>query len=198
MQAKTPIIVGITGASGAVLALNAVDELLARDVPTVVVCSNSARLVWQDELGVSFNDTLVDWQENPSFTFYPVNDMRAPIASGTYPTRGMAIVPASMNTVASVAHGVTHNLIHRAADVCLKERRRLVVVPRETPLHSIHLENMLALSRLGAVILPPEPAFYLNPRGIEDIVRFVVERILVALNIEEALPEELRYREKED
>jgi len=192
------IIVGITGASGSVLALNTVDELLRRNIATAVVCSNSARLVWQDELGVSFNDTLVDWQENPSFTFYPVNDMRAPIASGTYPTRGMAIVPASMNTVASIAHGVTHNLIHRAADVCLKERRRLVLVPRETPLHSIHLENMLALSRLGAVVLPPEPAFYLKPSGIEDIVRFVVGRILVALNIEEALPEELRYREKAD
>ena len=194
---KPPIVVGITGASGSVLALNTVDELLSRDVPTVVVCSNSARLVWQDELGVPFNDTLVAWQENPSFTFYAVNDMGAPIASGTFPTRGMVIVPASMNTIGSVAHGLTHHLVHRAADVCLKERRRLVLVPRETPLHSIHLENMLALSRLGAVILPPEPAFYLQPQGIDDIVRFVVARILVALGIEEVLPDDLRYQDKE-
>ena len=187
MQAKTPIIVGITGASGAVLALNAVDELLARDVPTVVVCSNSARLVWQDELGVSFNDTLVDWQENPSFTFYPVNDMRAPIASGTYPTRGMAIVPASMNTVASIAHGVTHNLIHRAADVCLKERRRLVLVPRETPFSAIHLEHMLSLTRMGAVILPAAPGFYHQPTRIDDLIDFIVARILNQLGIEHRL-----------
>ena len=194
----TPVVVGITGASGAVLALNTVDELLSRDIPTVLVCSNSARLVWQDELGKSFNETLVEWQENPNLTYYSASDMGAPIASGTFPTSGMAIVPASMNTVASIAHGVTHNLIHRAADVCLKEGRRLVLVPRETPLHSIHLENMLALSRLGVVILPPQPAFYLGPQGIDDVVRFMVGRILVALNIEEALPEEFRYQGKED
>ena len=191
-----PVIVGITGASGSVLALNTVDELLRRDVPTVVVCSNSARLVWRDELGAPFNETLVEWQENPGFTMYPVNDMAAPIASGTFPTRGMVIVPASMNTLAAVAHGLTHHLVHRAADVCLKEKRPLVLVPRETPLHSIHLENMLALSRLGAVMLPPQPAFYLHPQGTDDIVRFVVGRILVALNIEEALPGDLQYRER--
>ena len=194
---KPPVIVGITGASGSVLALRTVDELLRRDVPTAVVCSNSARLVWRDELGAPFNETLVEWQENPGFTLYPGNDMSAPIASGTFPTRGMVIVPASMNTVASVAHGLTHHLVHRAADVCLKERRPLVLVPRETPLHSIHLENMLALSRLGAVILPPQPAFYLHPQGTDDIVRFIVGRILVALNIEESLPDDLRYGERE-
>ena len=191
-----PVIVGITGASGSALALNTVDELLRRDVPTVVVCSNSARLVWRDELGAPFNETLVEWQENPGFTMYPVNDMAAPIASGTFPTRGMVIVPASMNTLAAVAHGLTHHLVHRAADVCLKEKRPLVLVPRETPLHSIHLENMLALSRLGAVMLPPQPAFYLHPQGTGDIVRFVVGRILVALNIEEALPGDLQYGER--
>ena len=193
----TPVVVGITGASGAVLALNTVDELLSRDVPTAVVCSNSARLVWQDELGISFNETLIEWQENPNLTYYSASDMGAPIASGTFPTRGMIIVPASMNTVASIAHGITHNLIHRAADVSLKEGRRLVLVPRETPLHSIHLENMLALSRMGAVILPPQPAFYLGPQTIDDVVRFMVGRILVALKVEEALPEEFRYQGKE-
>lgn len=194
----TSIVVGITGASGAVLALNTVDELLSRDIPTAVVCSNSARLVWQDELGTSFNETLIEWQENPNLTYYSASDMAAPIASGTFPTRGMVIVPASMNTVASVAHGLTHHLIQRAADVSLKEGRRLVLVPRETPLHSIHLENMLALSRMGAVILPPQPAFYLGPQAIDDVVRFMVGRILVALKIEEALPEEFRYHGKED
>ncbi len=193
-----PVIVGITGASGSILALRTVDELLRRDVPTALVCSNNARLVWRDELGTPFNHTLSEWREHPGFTWYPVNDMAAPIASGTFPTRGMVIVPASMNTLAAVAHGMTHHLIHRAADVCLKERRPLVIVPRETPLHSGHLENMLAVSRLGAVILPPQPAFYLHPESTEDTVRFVVSRMLVALNVEESLPEDLQYREMED
>lgn len=189
-----PVIVGITGASGSVLALNAVDQLLRREVPTVVVCSNHARMVWQEELSVPFSETLSEWREDPNFKFYSANDLQAPIASGTYPTRGMVIVPASMNTVASLAHGMTGHLVHRAADVCLKEGRRLVLVPRETPLHSVHLENMLTLSRLGVVVLPPEPAFYLHPQSVDDIVRFVVGRILVALNIEESLPAEFRYQ----
>jgi 4-hydroxy-3-polyprenylbenzoate decarboxylase len=191
-----PVVVGITGASGSVLARSTVEELLRRDVPTVVVCTNSARLVWQDELGGSFNDSLAEWREHPRLTYYPINDLRAPIASGTYPTAGMVVVPASMNSIAAIAHGLASNLVLRAADVCLKERRRLVLVPRETPLQSIHLENMLTLSRVGAVILPPEPAFYLHPRGIDDLVRFVVGRIMVALGIDEALEKDLQYREK--
>ena len=180
------------------MALHMVDELLRRDVPTVVVCSNGARLVWQDEMGVPFNDSLSEWREHPRFTFYPLNDLRSPIASGTYPTRGMVVIPASMNTIGSLAHGITGNLLLRAADVCLKERRRLVLMPRETQLHSIHLENMLTLARAGAVMLPPEPAFYLHPKGIDDIVRFVVGRVLVALGLEEAPPEDLQYRDRGD
>mgnify|MGYP000686966520 CR=1 FL=1 len=193
-----PLIVGISGASGAVLAQGTVDELLRRDVPTVVVCSNGGRLVWQEEMGASFNSALAQWQEHPQFTFYAINDLRAPIASGTYPTSGMVVVPCSMNSVASMAHGLAPNLLLRTADVCLKERRPLVLVPRETPLHSIHLENMLTMARMGAVVLPPEPAFYLKPQGIDDIVRFVVSRVLVALGVEDELPPDLQYREKEE
>jgi polyprenyl P-hydroxybenzoate/phenylacrylic acid decarboxylase-like protein len=193
-----PVLVGISGASGAVLARNTVDELLRREVPTIVVCSNGGRLVWQEELEVSFNETLAEWQEHPRFTFYPVGDLRAPIASGTYPTSGMVVVPCSMNSVASIAHGLSGNLLLRAADVCLKEKRRLVLVPRETPLHSIHLENMLTLARMGATVLPPEPAFYLRPQKIDDIVKFVVGRILVALEVEEEMPRDLQYEEKAD
>ena len=192
------MIVGISGASGSVLAQGTVDELLRRNVPTIVVCSQGGRLVWQEEMGTSFNRALAEWREHPHFTFYPINDLRAPIASGTYPTGGMVVVPCSMNSVASMAHGLARNLLLRAADVSLKEGRRLVLVPRETPLHSIHLENMLTLARMGVVVLPPEPAFYLKPRGIEDIVRFVVSRVLVALGVEEELPQDLQYREKED
>ncbi len=189
-----PVIVGITGASGAVMARAAVDALLRRDIPTVVLCSNAARLVWQEEMGENFNETLVEWQEHPACAHYAINDLRAPVASGTYPTAGMVIVPASMNSIASLAGGLSGNLLLRSADVCLKERRPLVLVPRETPLHSIHLKNMLTLSQMGAVVVPPEPAFYLQPKGISDIVDFVVARIFVALGLDDAMPVDLQYQ----
>ena len=189
-----PVIVGITGASGAVMARGLVDELLRRDLPTAAVCSNAAKLVWQEEIGHSFNVDLVEWQEHPAFVHYQINDLRAPIASGSYPAAGMALVPGSMNSIASLASGVSGNLLLRAADVCLKERRPLVLVPRESPLHSIHLENMLKLSRMGAVILPPDPAFYLQPATVNDIVDYVVNKVLVSLGIDDALPEDQQYR----
>ena len=189
-----PVVVGITGASGAIMARSMVDELLRRDLQTVVVCSNAAKLVWQEELGCPFNENLVEWQEHPSFAHYAINDLRAPIASGSYPAAGMALVPASMNSIASLASGISGNLLLRAADVCLKERRPLVLVPRETPLHSIHLENMLTLSRMGAVVLPPDPAFYLHPATVDDIVKYVVNKTLVALGVDDSLPEDQQYR----
>ncbi len=198
VKSPYPIIVGISGASGAVLARRTIDELLLRQVPTIAVCSNGGKLVWQEELGISFNDTLAEWREHPQFTAYPISDLRAPIASGTFVTAGMVVVPCSMNSVASVAHGLSNNLLLRAADVCLKEQRRLVLVPRETPLHSVHLENMLSLSRMGVTILPPEPAFYLHPTSVDDIVRFVVGRVLVALGVEDQLPDDLQYHDKAD
>ena len=189
-----PVVVGITGASGAVMARSMVDALLRRDIPTVALCSNAGRLVWQEEIGERFNDTLIEWQEHPAFTHYPINDLRAPVASGTYPTTGMVIMPASMNSIASLAGGLSGNLLLRTADVCLKERRPLVLVPRETPLHSIHLNNMLTLSRMGAVVVPPEPAFYLKPQSMEDIVDFVVARVFVALGLDQAMPEKMQYQ----
>ena len=191
-----PVIVGITGASGSIMARAMVDEMLRRDLPTAVVCSNAARMVWQEELGHPFNETLVEWQEHPAFVNYAINDLRAPIASGSYPAAGMALVPASMNSIASLANGISNNLLLRAADVCLKERRPLTLVPRESPLHSIHLENMLTLSRMGAVILPPDPAFYLNPRDVGDIVKYVVSKVLVSLGIDQDLPIDMQYGER--
>ena len=189
-----PVVVGITRASGAVMARSMVDALLRRDIPTVALCSNAGRLVWQEEIGEHFNETLIEWQEHPAFAHYPINDLRAPVASGTYPTAGMVIMPASMNSIASLAGGLSGNLLIRTADVCLKERRPLVLVPRETPLHSIHLNNMLTLSRMGAVVVPPEPAFYLKPQSIEDIVDFVVARVFVALGLDQAMPEKMQYQ----
>ena len=197
-MAAKPIVVGVSGASGAILARRTVEELLLRDLPTIVVCSNGGKLVWQDELGASFNETLSEWREHPQFTSYFIGDLRAPIASGTFPTGGMVVVPCSMNSAAALAHGLSSNLLLRAADVCLKEKRRLVLVPRETPLHAIHLENLLTLSRMGVSILPPEPAFYLHPQSVDDIARFVVGRVLVALGVEDELPEDLQYHEKVD
>ena len=134
------------------------------------------------------------WQEHPGFTFYQNTNLRAPIASGTYPTAGMVLAPASMNSIGALANGLSSNLLLRAADVCLKEKRPLVIVPRESPLHSIHLENLLTLSRMGAVIIPPEPAFYLKPQSVGDVVDFVVGRIMVALGLDQALPGGMQYR----
>ena len=193
-KTSNPVIVGISGASGSLLAQRTVDELLRRDAPTALVCSNSAKMVWQEEMAGSFAEQLVEWQEHPGFTFYQNANLRAPIASGTYPTAGMVMAPASMNSIGSLANGLSGNLLLRAADVCLKERRPLVIVPRESPLHSIHLENLLALSRMGAVIIPPEPAFYLKPQSVNDIVDFIVGRIMVALGLDQALPEDMQYR----
>lgn len=122
------------------------------------------------------------------FIEYSDADLAAPPASGTYPIAGMAIVPASMKTCAAIAHGFSGTLIARAADVCLKERRRLVVVPRETPLSAIHLANLLTLSQAGATILPAMPAFYHKPQTLDDLVDFVVMKILDALGVEHDIP----------
>lgn len=193
-----PVVVGISGASGSILARQTVDALLEREVPTVVVCSNDAKLVWQEEMDEPFGHYLSAWREDPNFTDYGIHEMSAPIASGTYPTAGMVIVPCSMTSVASLANGIANNLLLRAADVCLKERRNLVMVPRETPLHAIHLENLARLARMGVVIMPPEPPFYLRPQGIDDVVSFFVGRILVALGLEDTLPEKYRYQGRTD
>ncbi len=192
--AAGPVVVGISGASGSLLARQTVDTLLDRDVPVALVCSNDARLVWQEEMDEPFSQVLSRWSETPHFTSYGIGEMKAPIASGTHPVRGMVTVPCSMATIAAMARGLATNLLLRAADVSLKEKRRLVVVPRETPLHAVHLENMLTLARMGVTVLPPEPAFYLRPRGVDDIVGFFVSRIMVALGLDDSLPTEYQYQ----
>ncbi len=192
-----PLVVGISGASGSIIARELIDALLEREKPIVVVASNAARMVWQEELDESYNITVARWSEHPHFGAYAISDLFAPIASGTFPTAGMIIAPASMNTVASLAHGLTPNLLLRAADVTLKERRPLTLIPRETPLHAIHLENLLTLSRLGATIMPPEPPFYLKPLDMDGIVRFVVQRALVASGVIDGMPDHMQYRDHE-
>ena len=188
-----PVIVGISGGSGPVLARRAIQALLDREVPVIATCSNAARMVWQEEMDEPFTAALARWQESPHFSYCPIGDLKAPIASGTTSVAGMLVIPCSMGTLAAIAHGLSTNLLHRAADVCLKEGRKLVLVPRETPLSPIHLENMLTLARLGVAILPPEPAFYLHPRSVDDIVEQIVSKAITALGLPGFMDEHLRY-----
>ena len=177
VNSTRPIIVGISGASGAVLAQRTVAELLQREVPTIVVCSNGGKLVWQDELGCSFNETLAEWREDPHFTSYQVNDLRASIASGTFATGGMVVVPCTIKTLSGIANSYNENLLVRAADVTLKEGRKLVLVVRETPLHKGHLRLMTMAADMGAHILPPVPSFYHKPKTLEDIIDQTIGKV---------------------
>ncbi len=189
-----PVVVGISGASGALLAQKTVDAFLERRVPVILVCTNDARLVWKQEIDQPFAEALSAWREDPNFRDYAINQMTAPIASGTFPISGMVVVPCSMSSVASMAHGIANNLLLRAADVCLKERRSLVLVPRETPLHATHLDNLARLARMGVVIMPPDPPFYLGLRLLDQVADFFAHRILVSLGINDSLPERYRYQ----
>ena len=185
--------VGITGASGAVLARSTIDRLLTMDHQVIATASSAARMVWREEVEESFGAALERWADSGLFRYFPVGDLAAPLASGTFPTLGMAVVPCSMGTAAAIASGLSDNLIRRAADVCIKERRPLVLVPREAPLNAIHLENMASLARLGVTILPPLPAFYLKQNSVDEVVDFTVERTLLALGLIDALPDQMRY-----
>ena len=189
-----PVIVGITGASGSAIANGVIDALLQMDKPVIATASSAARIVWRQEMDTSFGEALENWQNSGDFTYYPPADIQAPIASGTFPVHGMAIVPCSMSTVAAIAHGFSDNLIRRAADVCIKERRPLTIVPRETPLSAIHLENLAALARLGITVLPPEPPFYLRPNSLDDVVDFIANKTIASLGLLDALPDSMQYK----
>jgi 4-hydroxy-3-polyprenylbenzoate decarboxylase len=173
------LVIAISGASGAIYGIRLLEVL--KDIPgihTHLVISNWARKTIAIETDYSVSDVL-----SLGDTVYEENDMAAAISSGSYPVRGMVVVPASMKTVAGIACGFGTNLIIRAADVSLKENRRLVLVPRESPLNAIHLENLLKLARLGVTILPAVPGFYTKPESIEDIVNHTVGKILDQFDI---------------
>ena len=190
-----PYVVGMTGASGAIYGLRFVQVLAELGFDIALVVSDAARLVIQEELGV----TLAGLTEKKSFesffgpqhldriTLYSNRDFTAPIASGSYPTQGMVIIPASSGTLGHIASGAVTHLIHRAAECALKEGRRLVVVPRETPLSLIQIENLLKLARAGARVLPANPAFYSGAQSIQDLVDFVVGKVLDSLEISHAV-----------
>ena len=190
---RLPVIVGISGASGSAIASGLIDALLNINMPVIATASPAARMVWQQEMNASFGEALENWRASSNFVYYSPADIQAPIASGTFPSLGMAIVPCSMATVAAIAHGFSDNLIRRAADVCIKERRPLTIVPRETPLSAIHLENMAALARLGVTVLPPEPPFYLKPNTLDDVVDYIVQKTLASLGLIKELPANMQY-----
>jgi flavin prenyltransferase len=167
------LVLGITGATGAIIGIRILEALRAADVETHLVLSRWGRATLQLETDVP----LARLQQLADFVHGP-GDMYAPIASGSYRTDGMIVAPCSMKTLAAIRTGYGDDLIARAADVALKERRRLVLVPRELPLSEIHLENMLALARMGAVIAPPVPAFYNHPKTIDDLITHVAARVL--------------------
>jgi 4-hydroxy-3-polyprenylbenzoate decarboxylase len=168
------LVVVITGATGAVLGVRLLEELrLHEEVETHLVISRWARTTLKAETGLTVREVA----DLADVTYSP-DDQGAAIASGSYLTDGMIVIPCSMKTLAAIRTGYVDGLIGRAADVTMKERRRLVLVPRETPLRDIHLENMLALSRAGAVVLPPMLTFYNRPSTVDDMVDHIVSRVL--------------------
>jgi 4-hydroxy-3-polyprenylbenzoate decarboxylase len=188
------VVVGITGASGHLLARRCVDKLLEYGYPILVVCTGPGARVWREELEEDFAQAVAAWKRRGDVTQYNVNDVGAPIASGGLVTHSMLVAPASMGTLSGIATGAAGNLLERAADVTIKEYRPLVLVPRETPLSPIHLSNMLALAKIGVRIVPPMPAFYLRPTTLEEIVAALVPRVLSALAIPEAQDEPPAYQ----
>jgi 4-hydroxy-3-polyprenylbenzoate decarboxylase len=173
------IILGITGATGVIYGVRLLERLREAGVETHLVISR-----WGARTLTHETPYTREQVEALAHTSYVSGDMGAAISSGSFQTAGMIIAPCSAKTLGAIAHGFGDGLIHRAADVVLKERRKLLLAIRETPLSDIHLENMLKLSRMGAVILPPVPAFYSHPRSISDIVDHTVDRILDQFGVE--------------
>ena len=173
---------GITGASGSIYALRLIDVLHEQGIEVHAVVTASGLRVLDYECGVTEEELTrrVD-------VLYPNADVGAAIASGSFRMDGMVVLPCSMKTAGAIAHGVTDDLLTRAADVTLKEGRRLLIVPRETPMHEIHLENLLRLARAGAVIMPAAPGFYHRPETLDDLVNMMVGKILDRLGIEAEL-----------
>lgn len=173
-------VVAITGASGIVYAIRLLEVLIEKRLTPYVVVSPAGRQVMALELG---SGDLADHLGAAGYREEPARDFSSPLASGSLPTAGMVIVPASTGTIGAVANGISTHLVHRAAEVTLKEGRPLIVVPRETPFSQILLENLLKLSRAGAQVLPANPGFYHHPASVQDLVDFVVARLLDLMKI---------------
>lgn len=190
------VTVALTGASGLPYGLRLIDCLLSAGVRVWVLYSQAAQVVAQQEMNLTLPSRPAELQQWLAARYQPADgqlrvfgreEWFAPPASGSNPADAMVICPCSMGTLAAVAQGMSDNLIERAADVTIKEGRKLVLVPRESPLSAIHLENMLKLARLGVCILPPSPGFYTHPQSVDDMVDFVVARILDQLRVPQQL-----------
>ncbi len=183
---RLPVILAITGASGAPYGVRLLEVLATHRVPTWLLVSDHGWRLLQEECGIAAKEGLQqatggDWS---SVTLFDDRNRGAQPASGSAPTAGMVICPCSMGTVAAVAHGTSRSLIERAADVVLKERRRLILVPRETPLSLIHLRNLTLVTEAGAVVLPAAPGFYHRPAKVEELVDFIVQRVVDHLGLD--------------
>lgn len=189
-----PLILGVTGASGLIYAVRAIKFLLEADYHVELVASKSTYMVWQAEQSIRMPVEAAQqeqfWRQQAGvetggkLRCHPWGDVGATIASGSYRTQGMVVIPCSMSTVAKLAAGLSSDLLERAADVQLKEGRSLVIVPRETPFSLIHLRNLTTLAEAGARIVPAIPAWYHQPQTVNDLVDFVVARALDQLNIQ--------------
>lgn len=194
-QVSKQIVVAITGASGSVYGLRLVEQLLASSCRVTLLLSEAGLEVLRYETGLDWSGDAAQLRQRMREHFaagealqhYAVGDLFAPAASGSAAPDAVVIAPCSMGTAGRVAAGIAGNLIERVADVALKERRELLLVPRETPFSQIHLENLLRLSRAGAHIVPAMPAFYQKPQSVDDLVDFVVGKVLDALRIEHSL-----------
>ncbi len=182
MKTTRRLVIGVTGASGAVYAQRALEALRGTDVETHLILSRASEMTIRYELGLSAAD-FADLADHR----YAIGDVGAPVSSGSFKTIGMLIAPCSVRTMSEIATGVTGTLLTRAADVVLKERRKLVLMTRETPLHLGHLRTMTALAEMGAVIAPPLPAFYAEPQSLADIVDQSVGRTLDLFDIDTPL-----------
>ena len=174
----TRLVVGITGATGTIFGVRLLQMLHGSGVETHLVVSKWAARTLTHETPYSLKDV-----QNLATQSYGISAQGAAISSGSFVTLGMVIAPCSMRTLAAIAYGLGDNLIHRAADVILKERRKLVLVVRESPFSEIHLENMLKLARMGVVILPPVPAFYNNPQNLDDMINHITMRVIDQFDI---------------
>ncbi len=196
------IVLAITGASGATYGVRMLQVLDELGIETHLMVTNEARINIRQELDISVPEdqcavSALLGKDSPHVVYHPLNNLAAPISSGSFAVRGMAVVPCSMGTLGRIAGGLSGNLVERAADVNLKERRPLVLVTRETPLQLIHLENMTRLARAGAVILPAAPGFYHRPKKVEDLVDFIVMRVLDRLGISSDLVERWKGLQKD-
>ena len=190
------VVLALTGGSGAIVAKGLAEALVRMGMSLYFVCSRYGRLMWQEEMGEPLDAAVAEWTSAGSVTAFNPGDMAAPIASGSFPVRAVCVAPCSMATAASIATGAGTNLIHRVADVAIKERRPLVVVPRESPLSPIHLRNLLTLSELGVTVLPPMPRVLQTPfngrrRGLRRH-----PPALVAMGLQDSLPDALQYGPK--